>query len=465
MFKTIRNFFAIHQSEGGLDGTQNSLTTKMSWTIFGFLFGCLFPVVASVFEMYLQELTFSWKNLWIVQSSNQILWIVDLAPFVLGFVFNRVGNRELQLQQSNKSLDETIQKLQKLQAELETRVEERTSEQEKSAKQLQKRAAQFETIAQLAAQLAQNINSIQDPESLLQKITQLVSVNFGFYHIGLFLLDESRQYAVLNAANSEGGQKMLDRNHRLKVGSEGIVGYVTSTGNPRIALDTGADAVYFDNPDLPETHSEMALPLRVGTTIVGALDVQSTVPNAFTGDDVEVLSILADVVSVAIENARLFGESQRVLADAQSAFGEFTREAWRQMVARRKIVGYELSGTTIRSLERPVKANGSAVSVPIKLRERVIGNMNINLPDDKKLDQDEADITQALAQRIGIAIETASLLAKTQKSASKEQLISEITGKIGSSINLRNVLQTAVEELGQAIPGSEIVIQLEHDRK
>ena len=365
-----------------------------------------------------------------------------------------IHEREIELHDQNIALNELTE-------QLEVRVEERTTKLEQSTKQLQKRATQFETIAQLA----RTINSIQNPASLLQKITQLISKSFGFYHIGLFLLDESRQYAVLNAANSEGGQKMLERKHRLKVGSEGIVGYVTSTGNPRIALDTGSDAVYFDNPDLPGTHSEMALPLRVSTTIVGALDVQSTAPNAFSDDDVEVLSILADVVSVAIENARLFEESQRVLADAQSAFGEFTREAWQKMVTRRKVVGYELSGTTIRSLESPVIADGTAVSIPIKLRERVIGSMNINLPDDKRLNQDETDITQALAQRIGIAIETATLLAETQKTAAKEQMISDITGKIGSSINLRNVLQTAVEELGQAIPGSEIIIQLEDNKK
>jgi len=365
-----------------------------------------------------------------------------------------IREREAELQDRNLTLNE-------LTRQLETRVDERTAELEQSTNQLQKRATQFETIAQLA----RTINSIQNQESLLQEITRLVSRSFGFYHVGIFLLDESHQYAVLDAANSEGGKQMLDHKHKLRVGSEGIVGYVTSTGNPRVALDTGSDAVYFDNPDLPETHSEMALPLRVGSTIIGALDVQSTVPNAFSEDDVEVLSILADVISVAIENARLFEESQRVLADAQSAFGEFTQEAWQQMVARRKVIGYELSGTTIRSLEKPVKADSTAVSVPIKLRERVIGSMNIHLPDNKKLDQDEADITEALAQRIGIAIETATLLAETQKSATKEQLISEITGKIGSSINLRNVLQTAVEELGQAIPGSEILIQLEDTQK
>ncbi|MGD8402024.1 MAG: GAF domain-containing protein [Anaerolineales bacterium] len=365
-----------------------------------------------------------------------------------------IREREIELRDQNITLNELTE-------QLEMRVEERTAELEQSAKQLQKRAAQFETITQLA----RTINSIQDPELLLQKVTQLVSVSFGFYHVGLFLLDESGLYAVLNAANSEGGQKMLDRRHRLKVGSEGIVGDVTSTGNPRIALDTGVDAVYFDNPDLPETHSEMALPLRVGTTIVGALDVQSTVPNAFTEDDVEVLSILADVISVAIENARLFEESQRVLTEAQTAFGEFTQEAWQKMVKSRKVVGYELSGTTIRSLEEPLIKNGSAIAIPIKLREREIGTMSINLPNNKKLSPDETEITQALVERVGIAIENATLLEETKRAAVKEQIIGEITGKIGSSINLRNVLQTAVEELGHVIPGSEIVIHLDSQKK
>jgi len=361
---------------------------------------------------------------------------------------------------------------------LENRVNERTTELEESSYHLEKRAAQFETIAQLA----RTINSIQKPEVLLEKITQLVSASFGFYHVGLFLLDESRQYAVLIAGNSEGGQKMLERKHRLKVGSEGIVGYVTSTGNPRIALDTGADAVYFDNPDLPKTHSELALPLKLGTTIIGALDVQSTEPNAFSEDDVEVLSILADVVSVAIENARLFEDSQRVLSEAQSTFSESTMEAWHQITRDRDTVGYAFSGTAIRPLEKPLRSaevhkaiktgNASFASnrknkkstsfvVPVKLRNQVVGTMNIDLPDNQEVDQDEVEIIQALADRVGIAIETATLLEESRRQAAKEQRISDITAKIGASVNMRNVLQTAVEELGKSIPGSEIIIQFQ----
>jgi GAF domain-containing protein/HAMP domain-containing protein len=355
----------------------------------------------------------------------------------------------------SSSLESMRAELQKSYTELENRVRERTSELEESTKQLEKRAAQFEAIAQLA----RTITSIQDLESLLPRVTQTVSQQFGFYHVGLFLLDESHQYAVLNAANSEGGQRMLARKHRLKVGAEGIVGFVTSTGNPRIALDTGNDAVHFDNPDLPNTRSEMALPLQIGSTIMGALDVQSTESNAFTEDDVEVLAILADEISVAIENARLFEESQRVLAEAQSAFGEFTQKAWQKTAKSQKVIGYQLSGTTLRALEEPLKNNGSSKSIPIRLRGQVIGRINVRLPENREWDSDELDITQMISERVGAAIENASLLEESRRRAQKESLVSEITTKIGSSINLRNVLQTAVEELGRAMPGSDIVIQ------
>ena len=176
--------------------------------------------------------------------------------------------------------------LQDLIGSLEQRVAERTTELEAATQQVEHRAEQFEAIAEVA----RVISSIQNQEELLPRITHMISQSFGFYHVGIFLVDEDNQYAILRAANSVGGERMLARQHRLAVGHTGIVGHVTSTGSPRIALDTGADAVFFDNPDLPETRSEMALPLKVGDQIIGALDVQSTEPNSFTQEDINILS-------------------------------------------------------------------------------------------------------------------------------------------------------------------------------
>ena len=151
------------------------------------------------------------------------------------------------------------QALNGLRVDLEKRVEERTSE-------LKKRATQLEAVSSVARTIA----SVQDIDTLLPAITRLVSQQFGFYHVGIFLLDQQRRNAVLSAANSQGGRQMLGRQHRLPLDSHSIVGYATLHGEPRIALDVGTDSIYFNNPDLPDTRSEMAIPLRVAGEVIGA---------------------------------------------------------------------------------------------------------------------------------------------------------------------------------------------------
>ncbi|MGB9777653.1 MAG: HAMP domain-containing protein, partial [Anaerolineae bacterium] len=140
-----------------------------------------------------------------------------------------------------------IGQLQMLQMGLEEEVTRRTAD-------LARRTAQLEAAAFIARRAAE----IRDVDTLLNETVRLISDRFGFYHAGIFLIDEAGEYAVLRAASSEGGRRMLARGHRLAVGKVGIVGTVAGTGRPRIALDVGADAVFFDNPDLPRTRSEMA---------------------------------------------------------------------------------------------------------------------------------------------------------------------------------------------------------------
>jgi putative methionine-R-sulfoxide reductase with GAF domain len=195
---------------------------------------------------------------------------------------------------------------------------------EQTARQNQRRAEVLQAILEVSRSIIQ----VHDPEQLLHDVTRLISQYFGFYHVGVFMLDESGRYAVLRAANGPGGQRMLTRRHRLVVGTEGIVGHAVSTNRPRIALDVGADAAYFDNPDLPDTRSEMALPLHSGNTVIGALDVQSIQESAFDEQDIQVLTALAEQVSAAIENARTFQESQVALSQAEDAYRQYVRQEW-----------------------------------------------------------------------------------------------------------------------------------------
>lgn len=379
---------------------------------------------------------------------------IEQQSYDLRFTFQIEGNDEIAM--LGNTFDRMYKQLQNSLTELENRVEERTAELSATTQISERRAKQFEAIALVGAALA----SIRSLDEVLPKITELISQQFNYYHAGIFLNDYTNENAVLRAANSEGGKRMLKREHKLKIGEQGIVGFATSTGRPRIALDVGEDAVFFDNPDLPDTRSEMALPLLVGGTIIGALDVQSTEANAFSEDDVEVLSILADEVSIAIENARLHEESQRLLAEAQSAYREYAQDAWQNISKSQKVIGYELSGRSIRPLNKPVEKSGSSIDIPIKLRDQVIGTVFISMPENKKMDSDELDITKSLAERVGVALENATLLKASQNQAVKESVIGDISAKLSATTEIERLMQVAVGELRDVLGASEVTLEI-----
>jgi GAF domain-containing protein/HAMP domain-containing protein len=358
---------------------------------------------------------------------------------------------------------------------LEQRVAERTSELAAANEKNERRAKQFESIAQVAS----TISSTRDMDSLLPQITTVISNQFGFYHVGIFLLDPRGEYAVLSAANSEGGQRMLARNHQLRVGETGIVGFVTGTGKPRVALNTGEDAVFFNNPDLPETRSEISLPLRVGDEVIGALDVQSIKPDAFDQEDINILTTLADQVGIAIQNSRQYEETRKALAESELLSQQFIQTGWQQFTKSKKLAGIRHTGARATLLYRKngknknendlnweqakTDFNSTSLSLPVKLHGQVIGSVDVRAPGNRKWEQDELDIVTAIIERAALAMENARLLAESQKRAAKERTIGEISAKIGMQSDINELLKTAAQELGQTLPGAEIAIQFNKD--
>jgi GAF domain-containing protein/HAMP domain-containing protein len=366
-------------------------------------------------------------------------------------------------------------------AGLERRVAERTADLETARLLSERRAQDLQSISEIS----RAISIEQRLEILLPLITRLVSERFDFYHVGIFFVDEAGNYAYLQAANSEGGQEMLARGHRLGVGT-GLVGTVADTAKPRIALDVGADAVFFNNPDLPATRSEMALPLNIRGRTIGVLDVQSTTPGAFTENDANTLAILADQVAIAIENARLFGQIQQAREEAEALYAQIQRQEWSAFIKQESRVGYRQTATGGRRLAKPVETDEirqalvdgqlivrdgkggkslPTLAVPVMLRGQAIGVLNIKAPtSDRKWNQDEINLAQAISDRLALALDNARLLQESQRRAAKEARIGKMSARIGASINMRNVLQAAVEELGRALPGSEVVIQFQNDQ-
>lgn len=374
----------------------------------------------------------------------------------LGTLAETLNSMSSQLEETLSGLEQTIAQRT---ADLEQRsqeLEQRTEDLEAATRRSERRAAQLLAVSSVANAIA----NIQNLDDLLPRIAEVISQQFGFYHVGIFLNDVSNTYTVLRATNSEGGQRMLAHSHRLKIGEVGIVGAVAGSGRPRIALDTGDDAVFFNNPDLPETRSEMALPLRSGAHVIGVLDVQSTEPNAFSDEDIEIITILADQVSTAIRNAQLFQASQLSAQETQLLLQTYARDQWRRVARAQRTGGYRFDGTTIIPVQKTPETEG-VVSIPVVVRGQPIGKLGIRPPQGRNLSQDELDIVKSITERLAIAAENARLLQESQERASKEQTIGEISAKIGASINLRSILQTAVEELGQVLPGSEVTIKLE----
>jgi GAF domain-containing protein len=380
---------------------------------------------------------------------------------VIGVVLMLLANFRDRTENSRfEEIQRVNQELESLGNELEQRVEIRTEELALANQKTAHRTEQLTAIAELA----RSLTDIQDLETLLPAITTFVSQRLSYYHVGIFLNDENEIFSVLRATNSEGGQKMMERGHRLRIGTEGIVGYVVNAGRPRIALDVGADAVYFDNPELPDTHSEMALPLRLGSEIIGALDIQSTEANAFSTEDMSIFSTLADQVAIAIQNARLLAQAQAALRDVETAYAQQTARAWQDFSKSHSIDGYRFDGLEPKPIDNSSNSNtkfDSRLTLPMRLRGQTIGKLKFKTIDENRVwSQEEIALAEAALERAAIALENARLLEEAQRRAAREFTTSEVANKISSSTNIDTILRSTVEELGRKIPGAQVAFEI-----
>jgi GAF domain-containing protein len=358
------------------------------------------------------------------------------------------------------ALDSMTDKLRAVVQSLEQRVTDRTQALAVASEDANRRAAQFEAVTRVT----RAISSIRNVSELMPLVTSVISDAFGYYHVGIFLNDEATGNTYLIAANSEGGRRMLGRHHSLRIGEQGIVGYVAARGEPRVARNVGQDIVFFNNPDLPATRSEAALPLRIENRIIGVLDVQSTKEDAFLPDDLRILAVLADQVSLATENTRLFEATQRSLTETETLYRQYVREAWRRFQPDENVTGYRFTarGTTpLRSsvvTGIPEPSIAGAYRVPIKLRGETIGDLIIDRAPEGGLTQDQLDMIQAVAERVALSVENARLFDETSRRAARERLVTEITSKIRSLNDPQAMMDTALEELKNALGASHVQI-------
>jgi GAF domain-containing protein/CHASE3 domain sensor protein len=334
---------------------------------------------------------------------------------------------------------------------------------------------------QTAAEVARATISVLDPNELLRQVVVLVRERFDLYYVGLFLLNEEGTFAVLDAGTGEAGKKMLEQGHRLEVGGNSMIGQCTARNEARIALDVGEEADRFENPLLPETRSEMALPLRSRGQVIGAMTVQSTEEAAFDEADIAVMQTMADQVAVAIDNARLFANAQTTLEEMEAINRRYLGQAWREYTRSRATSGYEQTDAGITSLgdrtlpdvqqvmstRQPLITGThgdnapSAVLLPITLRGQPVGALGLEVAGgEQQWSDDDIALAEAVAEQLALAADNLRLLDETQRRAARERLVGEITDRMRETLDVDTVLQTAVREMRQILGLAEAEVRL-----
>jgi GAF domain-containing protein len=357
-----------------------------------------------------------------------------------------------------------------------------------AANQVAGAARRSSSLLQAVSDIEQSTSGLLDLDKLFSQAVEQIRDRFAFYHVQIFIVDKNVEYANLVASTGEVGQRLLAREHRLAVGSQSVIGRVTQIGEPIISSDT--DAGHTKNELLPETRSELALPILDGDQIIGALDVQSTRRNAFDANDVRALQVLANHLGTAIRNARLFEaqanslqenkrlfqESEANLREIQRLNQQLTKVAWDDYMKQQQVItGTTLEDTTItpsavwtdlmteaRQKRRPVHGAGptqGVIAVPIMVKGEVLGAIEIELGSNTQ-ETDTIEIVQAIADRLAASLERARLFEDVQETSSLQRHINEIVGRYQSVNVVDDLLQITLTELSETLGATQASIRL-----
>ncbi|MGZ9234896.1 MAG: GAF domain-containing protein [Anaerolineales bacterium] len=381
------------------------------------------------------------------QGLSFLDWARTIGILIVVSTIIAIGLRSSQEEfvKTQQDAREMLDTLRNERSTLEQRIEERTVGLTQKTEQL--RATSY---------IARKTAEVQDLATLLDTVARLITDQFGFYHTGIFLMNETGDRAVLQSASSEGGQRMIQSGFSLSVGTQGLVGHVAAQKKPRVALDVGPDAVFFNNPDLPMTRSELSLPLLVRNKVLGVLDIHSDKPQAFNVEDIDVLQALSDQVAIAIENARLMDETQAAIAQLETLSSVRTREAWSQKLRERDRV-FTYTPLGLRA-EKLVQENDKTISASIMLRGQKIGTIAIARKNDATWSKLDKDLIEEVAGQVGLAVDNIRLLEEATQRAKQEQTVGKLAARFSQSLDLDTLLQTAARELGQLPDISEVSV-------
>ncbi len=403
------------------------------------------------------------------------------VPLILSVVLIYLSANSLQralakTQEQARVSAEINERLQETEAALEKEVRAKTEALEKATIETRRRSIQFQTMSLLAQKIAQE----RDLERLLAATTEIIISQFNYHHVAIYLNDEAQEHTIISAASGETGKRLMELGFKLPIDVNSLIGYAIKSGKLQSSAES-RERQFESGAETPNARWEYVLPLLTGSEAIGALDVQTNREEPLDQAEIEALVALASQITIAILNARLFTETQTALAESQMLYGAVVKQTWKTSLQVKPNLGYRYAGVkpipldkeadtpeirealdneTIAVTPRSRRAKENAVAVPLKLRDAVIGVLNVNFPLEMEAGEDEKEVILAAAQRVALALENASLLEESQRRARREQTIGEVSSKISSGMEIEAILRTAVEELGSRISSAQISIEL-----
>ena len=355
--------------------------------------------------------------------------------------------------------------------------------------QVAERTQQLETVVAIS----QRLTGILDLSDLLRQVVIIIKETFDYYHAHIYLLDDKGETLVMAEGYGEAGQEMKRQGHSISLyASKSLVARAAREGRIITVENVREDPNWLPNTLLPDTHSEMAVPVMSGGKVVGVLDVQSQEIGGLTGQDEAVLQALANQIATAVRNAYLFTETQEKLYEAERLQRLYTSQAWEKLSATRTTTDYEFRQPTLIPLaETPTPevmaalqqkrtvdlrlpisnselGNGdgqpqaqNALATPLKLRNEIIGVLGIHHEDAQhRWTDDEITLIEAISEQMSLALENARLFEETQRNAWRDRVVSESTAKVWSTAEIEEVLKATVAQLGNTLRASEVTIRL-----
>lgn len=459
--------------------TSGGLFTPLSWSYFllVFLAGSLMGPFAAGFAAFISFLTMLGFTLAqqagylpYANLSPGMTWSVAVAVLATFTIMVRkslsIANRQAERErQDRETLDKQSKEWEILADTLTRRNSERTAE-----------ISRYLLYLQASGDLNQTLHAQPDPQRLMEQIVDLIKERFGLYYVGLFLVDGSANWAILQAGTGETGQVMLARKHRIEVGM-GMIGWCIANGRPRVAADVSADATHVVPSELPLTRSEAAIPMRSLGKVIGALSVLSTRPNDFTHELMTVLQSIADMVGSALENKKLLEDKHTQTEEKSHAGGLEERQIWSDAVGG-SAKGYlydRLSISPVLGEDNPeirmVRQSGKtmisaqpgapSVFVPMRIRAQVVGVLafrktRLGEPWSRR----EIELLEKLTDQLGETLDGARLYQSIQRQAAREQLVSELTTKMRETLDVDTVLRTAADEIYRTLQLEHVSVEL-----